>query len=62
MIGPATKTQVEVGLNMKDVAATGRLVALPAGGMCQYKVRLATADEVDRELVGWLRRAYDGAG
>ena len=62
MIGPATKTQVEVGLNMKDVAATDRLVALPAGGMCQYKVRLATAGEVDKELVGWLRRAYDSAG
>jgi hypothetical protein len=61
MIGPATKTQVEVGLNMKDVAATDRLVALPAGGMCQYKVRLATVGEVDRELVGWLRRAYDSA-
>ena len=25
MIGPATNTQVEVGLNMKDVKATDRL-------------------------------------
>jgi len=61
-IGPATRTHVEVGLNMKGVGATDRLVALPAGGMCQYKVRLATADEVDAELTGWLRHAYDGAG
>lgn len=61
-IGPATKTQVEVGLNMKDVAATDRLVALPAGGMCQYKVRLGAATEVDPQLVGWLRQAFDGAG
>ena len=37
MIGPATNTQVEVGLNMKDVPATARLKAMPAGGMCQYK-------------------------
>ena len=35
MIGPATNTRVEVGLNMKDVAATARLKAMPAGGMCQ---------------------------
>jgi hypothetical protein len=62
MIGPATKTQVEVGLNLKGVAATDRLVALPAGGMCQYKVRLAAAGEVDAELAGWLRQAYDSAG
>jgi hypothetical protein len=62
MIGPATKTQVEVGLNMKGVAATDRLVALPAGGMCQYKVRLASATEVDKALIGWLRQAFDAAG
>jgi hypothetical protein len=61
MIGPATKTQVEVGLNMKGVPGTARLVALPPGGMCQYKVRLADPGEVDAELIGWIRRAYTGA-
>jgi hypothetical protein len=61
MIGPATNTQVEVGLNMKDVPAAGRLKAEPPGRMCQYKVRLAAAREVDAELVAWLRRAYDSA-
>lgn len=62
MIGPATKTQVEVGLNMKGVSATDRLVALPSGGMCQYKVRLGAAGEVDAELIGWLRHAFESAG
>ena len=61
MIGPATKTQVEVGLNLKDAAATVRLHALPPGGMCQYRVRLSDPFEVDAELVGWMRRAYDAA-
>jgi hypothetical protein len=59
MVGPATNTRVEVGLNMKGVPGTTRLEALPAGGMCQYKVKLARADEVDAELIGWIRRAYD---
>jgi hypothetical protein len=27
--------------------------------MCQYKVRLSDAAEVDDELVNWIRRAYD---
>jgi hypothetical protein len=62
MIGPATNTQVEVGLNMKDVPATARLKAMPAGGMCQYKVRLAEVTEVNAELIAWVRRAYDSAG
>lgn len=62
MVGPATKTQVEVGLNMKDVAGTDRLVEQKPGGMCQYKVRLSDPAEVDEELLGWLRTAYDRAG
>jgi len=61
MLGPATKTQVELGLNAKGLPA-GRLVEQPAGGMCNYKVRLSQAAEVDAELLGWVRAAFDGAG
>ena len=61
-IGPATKTRVEVGLNMKGVPATSRLIALPPGGMCQYKINVMEAKEVDRELIAWIRQAYDSAG
>ena len=62
MVGPATKTQVEVGLNVKDLPAHARLKALPAGGMCSYAVRLSDATEVDADLTRWLRAAYDAAG
>jgi hypothetical protein len=61
MIGPATKTRVEVGLNMKGVPATSRLVAMPPGGMCQYKVNVTSASEVDAELIAWIRQAYESA-
>ena len=62
MIGPATKNRLELGLNMKDVQATPRLIVMPAGGMCQYKVHITNVNEVDAELVGWLRQAYESAG
>ena len=62
MIGPGSATRVDIGLNMKDVAATDRLLAEKPGGMCQYKVKLGSAAEVDAELVGWLRQAFDAAG
>ena len=62
MLGPATNTRVELGLNMKGVPATDRLVEQPAGGMCQYKVKLTDAGEVDEELMAWARRAFDAAG
>ncbi|MDN3575618.1 DUF5655 domain-containing protein [Chitinimonas viridis] len=61
MVGPATKTCVEVGINHKSLSPTERLQALPAGGMCQYKVRLSQPEEVDEALLGWLRQAYDSA-
>jgi hypothetical protein len=62
MIGPATQSQVEVGINAKGLDASGRLVALPPKGMCDYKVRLEASEEVNAELLGWLRAAYDAAG
>jgi hypothetical protein len=62
MIGPATNTRVEVGLNVKGLDATDRLQALPSGQMCNYKVRLAAVEEIDAELIGWLQAAYEAAG
>lgn len=61
MLGPVTRTRVEVGLNVKGVKPTSRLVAMPPGGMCQYKVLLTNPQQVDKELIGWLKQAYDGA-
>ncbi len=62
MVGPATNDRVEVGLNMKGVPATPRLAEMPAGGMCQYKVRVTDVDQVDDELIAWVRQAYESAG
>ena len=62
MLGPATRGRFEVGLNMKGVEPTDRLTAMPPGGMCQYKVFLTSTAEVDKELLGWIKTAYDGSG
>ena len=62
MIGPATKTQVEVGLNIKGLAGGDRLVEQPPNSMCNYKVRLSTVKEADAELIGWLKKAFESAG
>ncbi len=62
MVGPGTKGRLEIGLNIKNVSATERLVEQPPGGMCQFKVWLTGENEVDPELVNWIRIAYDSAG
>lgn len=61
MLGPATKAEVELGLNAKALSGSSRLKAMPPGGMCQYSVRLSKPSEIDAELMGWVRAAYDAA-
>lgn len=62
MLGPATATRVELGLNMKGVAGTDRLLEQPPGSMCQYKIKLTDAGEVDDQIAAWIRQAYESAG
>ncbi len=62
MVGPATKTAVEIGLNAKELPGDPRLVVVPPGAMCNYKVRISSAGEVDATVKGWLKRAYESAG
>jgi hypothetical protein len=62
MIGPKTNTRFEVGINAKDFKKNARLAEQPAGSMCNYIVVLTDANEVDAELVAWIKTAYEGAG
>lgn len=62
MLGPRTNTRLEVGLNVKDLEKNARLLEQPKGSMCNYIVNLTDAQEVDAELVAWIKSAYEGAG
>ena len=61
MIGPATNTRVEVGLNMRGAEAAARLIEQRAGSMCNYIVKVTTVEEVNAELIAWIKQAYDSA-
>jgi hypothetical protein len=39
-----------------------RLLEQLKGSMCNYIVNLTDAQEVDAELVAWIKSAYEGAG
>jgi predicted transport protein len=62
MVGPATKDSLEIGLNAKDLPANARLIRQPTGSMCNATTRITSAAEVDAQLQGWLRQAYNAAG
>jgi len=63
IVQPSTATRVDVGINLKGVPPSGRLEASGSfNAMVTHRVRVESAKDVNKELVGWLRQAYDAAG
>ena len=63
LVQPSTKTRVDVGLNLKGVAATDRLEASGSfNAMVSHRVRLESDAQVDAQLRTWLETAYNAAG
>jgi hypothetical protein len=58
-VGPTSGGRLEIGLNLKGTEPAGRLE--PSTGMCTHRVRISDAAELDAELIGWLRDAYERA-
>jgi hypothetical protein len=62
LLQPSTATRLDVGLNLKGVEPSRRLEASGSfNAMFTHRVRLSSKADVDDELIGWLRRAYDQA-
>ena len=62
IVQPSTKTRVDVGINLKGVKPTKRLEASGSfNSMVSHRVRLESAKDVDAELIGWLKQAYDAS-
>jgi predicted transport protein len=63
LIQPTTKTRMDLGIKIKGKDPVGRLEnSGPFGSMCTHRVRLETVADVDADVIGWLREAYEGAG
>jgi Family of unknown function (DUF5990)/Domain of unknown function (DUF5655) len=56
-----TKSRVDLGLRLADVKPAGRLLEAKNMnvGAVNLRVALTGPGEVDEEVLGWLRRAYD---
>ena len=54
--------RLDVGINLKGVEPAGRLEASGSfNAMVSHRVRVNSVKEVDEELIGHLRRAYEAA-
>lgn len=59
---PSTATRMDVGINLKGTAPTERLeLSGSFNAMVSHRVRVTNEAEVDKELIGWLRSAYDAS-
>jgi len=60
LIQASTKDRVDLGIQLKNVAPSGRLEASGSfNAMVSHRVRLSDAKEVDRQVRDWLKQAYD---
>lgn len=60
LIKPATKTRIDLGLKLAGKDLTQRLEnSGPFGTMCTHRVQLTSMDQIDNELIAWLKEAYE---
>ena len=62
IVQPSTKTRVDIGINLKDTPPTDRLETSGSfNSMVSHRVRITAEDQVDAQLAGWLKAAYEKA-
>lgn len=62
LIKASTKNRVDLGISLKGQKPGKRLEAAGSfSGMVSHRVRLGGTSDVDAQLEGWLRKAYDSA-
>jgi hypothetical protein len=61
-VGPGSRGRIEIGLNLRNEPAEGRLEALPPGGMCSHRLFVARPEDLDDEVFDHVRRAYHATG
>jgi len=60
LVQPSTATRVDVGINLKGVEPDGRLEKSGSfNSMCTHRVRLGSTNDVNEDLIAWLRQAYE---
>lgn len=63
MLQPATKTRFEIGINLKGQKVQGKLEEInSANAMCSHKINISDRNEIDPEIINWIKKAYDNAG
>lgn len=58
-IQPSTKSRLDLGLRLEGRKPAGRLVPSKIHQTMRLQISLASPNEVDREVLDWLQKAYE---
>lgn len=56
---PASGGRADLGITLKDAAPDDPRIKATPGGMTSHVVPITSVEELDDDVVGWLRIAYD---
>tara|TARA_R110000737_G_scaffold352891_1_gene400889 strand:- start:17726 stop:18268 length:543 start_codon:yes stop_codon:yes gene_type:complete len=60
LVKPATKTRIDLGLKLPGKDVNGRLEnSGPFGTMCTHRIQLNSINEIDKEVIAYVKEAYD---
>ncbi len=63
LIQPSTKERLDVGLNIKGVAASGNVEdGKKWNAMCTHRIRIENEKAINKDLFNWIKQAYEQAG
>jgi len=62
ILNPATKTRFEIGINLKGQEPKGKLEPEKPNSMCSHKINLTDIIDIDKEVIEWIKTAYENAG
>lgn len=61
-LNPTTKTRFEIGINLKGQEPKGKLESEKPNAMCSHKIIITEMKDIDKEVLDWIKNAYDNAG
>ena len=62
ILQPSTAERFDIGLKLKGVKPAGRFGAAGSwNAMVTHRVRISDPKQIDKEVLAWLKQAYEAA-
>jgi predicted transport protein len=63
ILQPSTKDRLDVGLNIKGVAPSGNVEeGSKWNAMCTHRIKIESETAINKDLINWIKQAYEQAG